>query len=353
MKRFLLIVLLLVTWPAFGQLLERRPAWEPIQFPVSFFKVQVPTDTLSFYILGDIMSHGAVVRSAAKWGYEGFFKHIAPQLEGADVAIGNLEFPLAGKPYTGYPAFSGPDTYAQYLSDIGLDVFLTANNHILDKGNRGLTRTIGQLEERGLLYTGISASEGADTLLNPLFLSVKGVRVAIVNATYGTNLGASARWPTVHYLREEALAPVMRRARQADIVLVFPHWGIEYAACHSPEQERMARWFIDQGAHVIVGAHPHVVQDVQRIDGVPVFYSLGNAISNQNDAPARLEAALTLRFVLRLGEPPHLLEPSLEYLWCAKPGMVEDSFTVVPVSLPDSCWRVAADYMKMVQTLAR
>lgn len=345
--RLLTVVMLLAALPAAAQ-----QHW--LTLPKEYLRITPKADTVTIYALGDIMSHQAVSKSAGEHGFSSFFKYIEDRIREADVAVGNMEFPLAGKPYTGYPAFSGPDSYADYLWDIGLDVFLTANNHILDKGSAGLTRTIRQLEDRGILYTGIAADERADTLLNPLVISTKGLRIAIVNFTYGTNLGSGQAWPKVHYMRKEALAPVMERARRkADLVLVFPHWGVEYDRIHSARQEEMARWLIQEGADAIIGAHPHVVQDTQVIDGVPVIYSLGNALSNQNDLAARLEAALTLKAVVRWGEEPTLEAPRLELLWCTKPGMVEPSYATVPVTLPESCWKDAGDYRHMKETLER
>ena len=307
-------------------------------------------DTVTLFIVGDIMSHRAVSKSAEEHGFSSFFRHLEDRIERADLAIGNLEFPLAGKPYTGYPAFSGPDEYAQYLSDIGFDIFLTANNHILDKGTAGIRRTIEVLERKGLTYTGIAADERADTLLNPLMLHVRGVRIAIVNFTYGTNTGPFGKWPKVNYMRRDDILPALRRAQEADFVLVFPHWGIEYRLHHDREQEEMARWLVENGADAVIGAHPHVIQDVQYIGDVPVIYSLGNALSNQNDLNSRLELAVTLRIVTRRDREPELLEPSFEYLWCTKPGMVEDSYSTVPVTLPESCWRDRTDYQNMQAT---
>ncbi|MBQ9193409.1 MAG: CapA family protein [Bacteroidales bacterium] len=321
-------------------------------WPLEFELLPPKPDTVSIFIVGDIMSHRAVSKSAEEHGFGSFFKHIRNRIEGADLAIGNMEFPLAGKPYTGYPAFSGPDAYPQYLSDIGFDVFLTANNHILDKGTAGLRRTIEVLERKGLMYTGIAATAQADTLLNPLMLHVRGLRIAIVNFTYGTNVGPWDPWPKVNYMRKKEILPMLGRAKAsgADLVLVFPHWGIEYRLHHDREQEDLARWLVENGADVIVGAHPHVIQDVQYLGDAPVIYSLGNALSNQNDLNSRLEMAVTLRVVLERNKEPRLLEPSYEYLWCTKPGMVEDSYSAVPVTLPDSLWRVKSDHADMQAT---
>ncbi len=343
MRRLLLLLAVFIPLQGFSQ-------W--VRFPVEFWTATPWTDTLTFYVMGDVLAHGKVVQSASQHGYSDFFKHVEGNIRKADVAVCNLEFPLAGRPYTGYPYFSGPDDFADYLAEVGFDVLLTANNHMLDKGTAGLSRTIRQLEERDVLYTGTAASARADTLLNPLILSVKGIRVAVVNFTYGTNLGSSAAWPRVRRMSKAELAPVMARARaQADLILVFPHWGVEYSTTHSASQEEMARWLISEGADAIIGSHPHVVQDKQWMDGVPVYYSLGNALSNQNDLIARLEGALTLKYHLRLGEAPLLLLPHLDLLWCTKPGMVEDSYAAVPVELPAQAWRDASDYENMLNTL--
>ena len=319
-------------------------------WPLRFELLPPKPDTVSIFIVGDIMSHRAVSKSAEEHGYSSFFKHVEDRIAEADLAVGNMEFPLAGKPYTGYPAFSGPDSYAQYLSDVGFDIFLTANNHILDKGTAGLRRTIDILEKKGLVYTGIALDAAADTLRNPLMLHVRGLRIAIINFTYGTNTGPWDKWPKVNYMRKDDILPMLQRAQKADLVLVFPHWGTEYRLHHDAQQEEMARWLVANGADAVIGAHPHVIQDVEFMDGAPVVYSLGNALSNQNDLNSRLEMAVTLRIVLERDQKPRLLEPSYEYLWCTKPGMVEDSYSAVPVTLPDSLWRQKADFENMTAT---
>ena len=353
MKRLLCIcICCVVAWTAAAQRLpdrSRTPAFETL-WPLKFDYLKPKPDTVSLFFVGDVMSHRAVSKSAEEHGYDSFFKHLADRIAGADLAVGNMEFPLAGKPYSGYPAFSGPDEYAQYLADVGFDVLLAANNHILDKGTEGLRRTIRVLERRGFTYTGIAEDAKADTLLNPLMLHVRELRIAIVNFTYGTNVGPWDPWPKVNYMRKKDILPMLERARKADLVLVIPHWGTEYQLHHDSQQEEMARWLVENGADVVVGAHPHVIQDVQWIGEAPVVYSLGNALSNQNDLNSRLELALTLRVVLEEDQAPRLLEPSFEYLWCTKPGMLEDSYSAVPVTLPDSLWRDKTDYKNMQST---
>ena len=238
MNRLLCIILSCVA--AVTAAAQRLPERSPIPemealWPLRFELLPPKPDTVSLFIVGDIMSHRAVSKSAEEHGYGSFFKHIEDRIARADLAVGNMEFPLAGKPYTGYPAFSGPDGYAQYLSDVGFDIFLTANNHILDKGTAGICRTIEVLERKGLVYTGIAADGQADTLLNPLMVHVRGLRIAIVNFTYGTNTGPFDKWPKVNYMRKADILPMLVRARQADLVMVFPHWGTEYRLHHDRE----------------------------------------------------------------------------------------------------------------------
>ena len=163
-KRLLSIsICCVVALTAAAQPLPERnpmPAFET-QWPLRFEYLKPKPDTVSFFIVGDIMSHRAVSKSAEEHGYESFFKYLKDRIEGADLAIGNMEFPLAGKPFTGYPAFSGPDEYAQYLSDIGFDIFLTANNHILDKGTAGLRRTLDVLEQKDRSIPASPATNGS------------------------------------------------------------------------------------------------------------------------------------------------------------------------------------------------
>ena len=113
---------------------------------------------------------------------------------------------------------------------------------------------------------------------------------------------------------------------------------------------------------VIVGSHPHVVQDIAILEAefedgtpkeVPVVYSLGNAVSNQNDLPARLEGCVTLKIVPYRGGARVLSDPGLEFLWCTKPGMVDEGYSVLPVEEyigRQDVWTVKDDYTKMVST---
>ena len=123
------------------------------------------TTRLSLLFLGDIMQHDSQIKAAYNneatafsYDYSSCFQFVKPYIESVDVAIGNLELTLAGPPFKGYPQFSAPDELAIALKDLGMDVLVTANNHSLDRGKRGVDRTIERGDSLGGEVT--SASPG-------------------------------------------------------------------------------------------------------------------------------------------------------------------------------------------------
>ena len=181
--------------------------------------------------------------------------------------------------------------------------------------------------------------------------------LALVNITYGTNLGYTLHWPKTNYMnnRTEVLQ-AMRKAEEADLTIVLPHWGEEYQLSHSARQEETAEWLVENGAHLIVGAHPHVVQDTATIKGVPVIYSLGNAISNMSAADTQIELMATIRIVHHGNGDIEMLRPELTWLWCSRPGGYSDSYTVLPVERfigSRDMWKGGWEYDKMMATYER
>ena len=300
-------------------------------------------------------------RGGQKYDFSSYFCHIEEDIKGADIAVANMEFTLAGEPYTGYPCFSAPDCYAEYLADCGFDVFTAANNHILDKGSEGAERTVGIYrkieEEKGIVFTGIAENEEARAENYPLFIRRKGITLALVNITYGTNLGYTLHWPKTNYLnnRTEVLQ-AMQKAEDADLTIVLPHWGEEYQLRHSAKQEEAAVWFVENGADLIVGAHPHVVQDTATVKGSPVIYSLGNAVSNMSATDTQIELMATIRIVHHGNGDIEVLRPELTWLWCSRPGGYNNSYTVLPVEEfigSRDMWKGAWEYDKMMATYER
>ena len=329
-----------------------------IPFPKAFLNAP---DTVSMVIIGDVMMHAKqLVRD-----HHPFMERIAPALREADWAVANMEFPLGGEPYAGYPAFSTPDYYAWYAGDdCGIDVFLTGNNHVLDRGSRGLKRTLDVYEKirdsLGVLQTGAGRNQQELDETYPLILSRRGIRVALVNFTYGTNTGPDTDWPKVNRMHKEEISAAIRSAREqgADFVIALPHWGTEYQLLHDANQASWARWLVSQGVDAIVGSHPHVIQDTTHIQGVPVIYSLGNAISNMSIINSRLGLAATIRFTRdpMTGEK-RMLEPELRFLWCTLPErLLPDSYASLFVkewANRRDDWLTPSDFDNMMETYRR
>lgn len=245
---------------------------------------------LSVLIAGDFMQHGpqikAAKRSDSTYNYDECFARVSPIIEQADVAIGNLEVTLGGKPYAGYPQFRAPDEYLQAIVDAGIDVIVTANNHCLDSGKHGLERTIMMLDSVGVPHIGTYVDEFEREENYPYILEHNGIRVAILNFTYGTNGLAVVEPNIVNMMDTVVIAEDLIKACETnpDIIIALPHWGIEYQTQPSKEQRWMANWLIDNGVDHVIGSHPHVAQPMELLNDGRNFvaYSLGNFISNQS-----------------------------------------------------------------------
>ena len=264
--------------------------------PQSQYPQSAPTPpkvrTATIRIVGDVMQHMPQIdaaRTATGYDYAPCFEGVKEWLSAADLTIANLETTLRTEgPYSGYPRFAAPAALAGALADAGVDVALLANNHICDRGGEGLRRTIAALDSVGVAHTGAYADLPDYARHNPLTVVVGGFRIAIMNYTYGTNGLPVGRSTYVNLLDTVRIAADMERARTADIRVVCVHWGEEYHPRPSKAQREMADWLYRNGATVVVGGHPHVVQPVEvltdrggRTRGV-TFYSLGNYVSNQS-----------------------------------------------------------------------
>lgn len=327
-------------------------------------------DTLSLCFMGDVMVHSRQIEYARQkdstYDFSSCFSQTHKQLQQADIAVANMEFTLAGKPYTGYPQFSAPDEMISQLAADGFDVLLAANNHIYDKGAEGTARTHQMLkkaqEKYGILFCGLAGSKEERDSTTPLIIKKEGFTIALINFTYGTNLGAQSHWPKTNYESEkEMLKAAFEKAREegAEIIIALPHWGEEYVLHHSERQEQTARWLVENGADIIIGSHPHVVQDFGTIrqdkdsTEVPVAYSLGNAVSNMSAANTQIGLIATVRVARSQDGTAKILPVVFTYTWCSRPGGYNNSYTVIPVKEnleTRSLWVGEWEYDKMKRT---
>lgn len=248
-------------------------------------------DTINLLFVGDIMCHGPQFRSVLTedgYDFSDWFRHVKDEIRSADLAIGNLETTLSPSgPYSGYPRFISPSSLADALEDVGFDVLVTSNNHSYDSGQKGVEHTIDKLKSLGLYQTGTFKSELEASLYNPLIISIKGVQIALLNYTYGTN-GIPVRPPViVNKIDSTKITKDIHHAKanNADMILAFMHWGSEYLHRPDSEQRALSEFMIKEGVDHIIGAHPHVIQPIevqnQKEKSNLIAFSLGNFISNQ------------------------------------------------------------------------
>lgn len=244
----------------------------------------------------------AALQADGSYDYTPCFETVKPWVSSADLAVVNLETPLGGRPYTGYPCFSAPDSYLEALVDAGFDYFLTANNHCLDKGIKGLERTVRQLEKRNLPYGGVYASESERDSIMPRVVDVKGFKIAILNYTYGTNGFKEKGCVKIDRIDRNLIRKDVEKARVkgAELIACCVHWGEEYNQLPNKSQTDLARFLRELGVEMIIGSHPHVVQPMELTrnkegDKVLTVYSLGNFISGMRTSDTRGGAAVTVR----------------------------------------------------------
>lgn len=305
-----------------------------------------PTEATLLFV-GDAMAHQAQLDRAKELGtggsydFSGYYTLIAPTVQAADYAVVNLETPLGGGRggYTGFPCFSAPDEFAVELKKAGFDLFLTANNHTLDRSDTGLRRTLAVLDSLQVDHTGTYRDATQREDLNPLIKTINGIDIAFLNYTYGTN-GLTARdGAEVALLDKEKMASEIKEARQkgAELVVVLPHWGVEYQLTEHPVQRDMARFLIDQGVDMIIGGHPHVIQPMKVVRNeatgkdVLVVYSLGNFISNMKTGDTRGGALVTVKVERDASGNASFKSATYDTFYAAKPdGTARSNFRVIP-----------------------
>lgn len=259
-----------------------------------------PQEEATIVYAGDAMQHKSQLDNAARPGgvydYSETFAEIAPWVSAADYAVVNLETTLGAGRFTGFPMFCSPDAYAVALKDAGFDLFLNANNHTLDRRDAGLRRTVHVLDSLGVDHTGTYTDAASRKASMPFVRDINGFKVAFLNYTYGTNGIDIQDNAVVDYIDRRQMTADIRAARDAgaELVVVLPHWGIEYELTERAPQRELARFLLDNGADAVIGGHPHVIQPMHRTADGAVVYSMGNLVSGMRTTDTRGGAMVTM-----------------------------------------------------------
>jgi len=253
--------------------------------------------SISISVVGDLMCHSPQFQYAQvskdSFDFSPVYRNVKKYLSSSDFTFGNLETVTAGKEkggYTGYPFFNTPSSYISALKVVGFDLLVTANNHSLDRSEKGVLKTIDEIKSRNINYVGTYTSQRDRDSIR-IFM-IKGIRIAFLAYSYGTNgnpipKGKNYLINLINYdLIEKDISS--SKLNGAELVLVHFHFGEEYKREPVQFQKDVVNKTIELGADIIIGGHPHVLQPInfyktknEKLDSGFVAYSMGNFFSNQ------------------------------------------------------------------------
>lgn len=256
--------------------------------------MQEEPDTMRIVMVGDMLMHEPVLESGLQedgtYNFDHLFEHVKDTIETADFAIANQETIMAGDRYgyTGYPSFNTPYALAHAQEDAGFDLLLFATNHAMDKSAEGVANCMEYLDEnlRHTDYIGINHSQEEQNETIYTF-EANGITIAVLNYTYGTNgIPLPEDKPyLVNLMEEDKIRADIQKAEEiADFTIVCPHWGTEYNLGIDSSQEQWVQVFLEEGADLVIGAHPHVIEPIEWItdekgNQMLVYYSIGNFVN--------------------------------------------------------------------------
>lgn len=292
---FLIIFILFIS----GCNFPRHPQPTALSNPIKSPQPKSYTKEAKLIAVGDILMHLALTRSGYNpqnktYNFDHFFKEVKPIIAKGDWAIANLETPVAGSEfgYSEFPIFNAPAQIVDAAKKTGFNILTTANNHALDKGEKGVINTIKNVRSRGLALVGTATS--AKEAEKILIVNKNNISMAILAYTYGTNGIPIPQGKNylISLIDENKIIKDIAKARKqgAEIVTICLHFGDEYQRQPNARQKQLVQRLIAAGADIILGNHPHVVQPYQifKVRGKDgklrtrvAIYSLGNFIAYQ------------------------------------------------------------------------
>ncbi len=288
---------------------------------------------LVFAFCGDIIWSRHVDALARRKGADYLFEAVASHLRRADVVVANLEGCISrrGTPMPKQYTFRAPPALAHALAKAGVHLVTMGNNHTMDYGATALMDTFQHLEQARVLWAG--AGPNAESAGSAVYIYYPRFSVAIVSfsAILPKGFPATSRTPGVATL--EHVIPAIVEARQkTNVVIVVPHWGEERQHTPSAKQRRVARLLARMGVDLVVGHHPHVVQNYECIGRTHVLYSVGNLVHTPASDAGKRGAVLLAEVTARGVEDLRVL-----------PIWIESG---QPIAAPRSQARVIADLVE-------
>ncbi|MFB5760471.1 CapA family protein [Paenibacillus medicaginis] len=256
------------------------------------------SDSVILNFVGDMQFSGKVEQLLQEKGYDYPYKRLGSLFKSDDLTVGNLETPVTnggtGAANKTYVYKSSPDALPE-LAAAGMNVVNLANNHILDQGVSGLKDTLVHLRHYGILYMG--AGMNTKEAYAPVYVKRNGMTIALLGFSrvipeVSWHAGANRAGVAGVYDPAAAVQAIRKASKKADLVIVTTHWGKERASVLEDHQSELAHAFIDAGADLVIGSHPHVLQGLEIYKGKWIAYSTGNFIFSKSVTEATQDTAV-------------------------------------------------------------
>lgn len=275
--------------------------------------------SLSLVMAGDALLHTPVYTDAQKvdsstgaitYNFAKMFAPIAPLIARYDLAFYNQETILGGTELglSSYPSFNSPQEFGDTMLSLGFKLISLANNHTLDKGERGVRAMLAYWHTkeaesiaRAMPITIAGSYTSQEDRDKPRIYEKNGITYALLAYTYGTNgipIPKGKEYLVNVYTKDMLIRDVKALRDKVDLLLVSMHWGIEYDFAPSKEQREFAALLASLGVDIVIGNHPHVIQPIEKIGNTLVIYSHGNLISAQKGINKRVGMLTSVRIHL-------------------------------------------------------
>ncbi|WP_233707681.1 CapA family protein [Helicobacter aurati] len=294
---------------------------------------QEPLKQLSLIMGGDALLHTPVYLDAQKsepiledskkdsrqtnkpkltYDFSNMLALLTPIIHAHDLAFYNQESSLGGIELglSSYPTFNSPQEFGDSMLQAGFNLISLANNHTLDKGEKGVRASLQywkkQSQDNPILTAG--SYESFEDRNTPRILERNGITYTLLAYTYGIN-GIPIPKGKEHlvnvYTKEMLRQDIASIREKVDLLIVSMHWGIEYTFTPTQEQKEIATLLAELGVNIVIGNHPHVIQPIESINDCLVIYSLGNMLSGQQGLERKIGMLVSVHIVKNKAENSH------------------------------------------------
>lgn len=292
-------------------------------------EIQIETEEVgsdvSLLFTGDVLLSRHILSNYESQGIDGILsERLHNEMNQADILMVNQEFPFGttgekaeDKEYT----FRVEPTHVGILKEMGTDIVSLANNHVLDYGTNALEETFLTLNGAGILYAG--AGDSVERAKQMQTVEAAGETYGFIAASRvipveSWNIENSVPGVFTTYSSGAIVSAIKEAKKTCDFLTVYVHWGIERSTTPEDYQVSLAHEYIDAGADLVIGSHPHVLQGIEFYQGKPIFYSLGNFIFNQS-----IEKTMLVKIERETGETKVSVIPA--YAEGAKTTEIEEA----------------------------